>query len=334
MHNTMKRTIGLLIAGALAPICAAQTPAVNQADTARQQRETLRLLDDVVPGKTMPSLYSDEESDIGPQSVLRKLRHRWFRGSYDGQVFYTDNVLYRDADKRDGGVIVNTVEAALTTPPLITGLASYRAEAGYRHQFFNYFGPEGIDNLDFNGSTVFADILAQTKHYQFRVGADYTRLLGYEPRVVDDWEEFYSEFVPRWSVQRNLRVCDRSMLSFGYLGSYHFSDEDAVPLSLFPPVSGFEDRNERWEHAAVAAYSVALPHDFVVQPYYRFQFTDFVVREKSEFLHTAGLSVGWFPCEYFSARLFANYNWNDSDLRARDYEQFNGGGGVNLTFRF
>ncbi len=221
--------------------------------------------------------------------------------------------------------------------PGITRLASYRAEVGYRHQFFNYFATESadefVDRYDFNSSTAFADILAQTKHYQFRIGADYTHLFGFEPRFPEDWDNFYTEYVPRWSVQRNVRVCDRSLLSFAYLGSYHFAEEAPVRLLFFPPF-GREDRNERWEHAAVAAYSFALPCDFVVQPYYRFQFTDFAVREKSEFLHTAGLSLGWFPCENFAARIFANYNWNKSELVFRDYEQFNGGAGVNVTFRF
>ena len=78
---------------------------------------------------------------------------------------------------------------------------------------------------------------------------------------------------------------------------------------------------------------MALPCNFVVQPYYRFQYTDFVNFEISENLHTAGLGIGWYPCENFSARLFANYNWNDADGQLRDYEQLNVGGGLNLTVR-
>lgn len=182
---------------------------------------------------------------------------------------------------------------------------------------------------------MFADVLAQTAHYQFRLGFDYTRLLGFEPLRSNDYEDFYTEYVPRWSVQRNFRICDRSQFSIAYLGSYYFTEED--PLLVFTGTGvreGFEDRSERWEHAALAAYSVALPCNFVVQPYYRFQYTDFVNFEISENLHTAGLGVGWYPCENFSARLFANYNWNDADGQLRDYEQLNVGGGFNLTVRF
>ena len=197
------------------------------------------------------------------------------------------------------------------------------------------------EDFDFDSSTAFADALAQTKHYQFRAGFDYTRLLGTEglQPLRKDGEEFYSEYVPRWSIQRNFRICDRSQLSLAYLGSYHFADED--PVFAFIPGGGFqrgfEDRSSRWEHAALAAFSVALPWDLVAQPYYRFQYTaldSYFNRTVTDLLHTTGFGLGWYPCENFSARAFANYNWADSDFESRDYKQLNVGGGINLTFRF
>src|SRR5205085_1077 len=138
----------------------------------------------------------------------------------------------QDRDEKSAGVAVTSLEAALTTPSCVTRFASYRAEVGYRHQFFNYFGKHDVssrfdaEDFDFDSSTAFASVLAQTKHYQFRFGFDYTRLLGFEPLRSDEYDEFYREYVPRWSVQRNFRVCDKSQLSLAYLGSYHFSDEE------------------------------------------------------------------------------------------------------------
>ncbi len=323
---------------------AQSNPNVSQAEATRQLRETRALLSDLGPSDTVPSLYSEEDADTGPQSVLRKRKHKWLRVALDGQVYYTDNMFFRRNGDIDAGVGVTTAEAALTTPPCITRWASYRAEVGYRHQFFNYFGEDKPvvprtalerEDFDFDSSTAFADVLAQTKHYQLRAGFDFTRLFGFEPLRTDDYDEFYREYAPRWSVQRNFRVCDRSQFSVAYLGSYHFSEED--PVLVFTPGGfrrGFEDRNERWEHAALAAYSISLPGNFVVQPYYRFQFTDYANNDLRERLHTAGLGLGWYPCENFSARIFGNYNWNDSDSPFREYEQLNAGGGLNVTLRF
>jgi hypothetical protein len=348
----------LLTFSATVLIAAAQNnPAVNQATSAQQNREVR----DLAPGDTVPSLYAEEESDLGPQSVLRKKKPAWFRGSVDAQVFFTDNLLYEHNGEDDGGVAVTSLEAAFMTPPCITRFASYRAEVGYRHQFFNYFGHEDVsgrldaDDFDFDSSTAFASILAQTKHYQFRIGVDYTRLLGFEPIRNDDYEEFYHEIVPRWSVQRNFRVCDKSIFSLAYLGAYHASDEDVpVILSRFGPSMSFlkrnfsDDRSERWEHTFIASYSMRLPCDFVAQPYYRFQYTDYVNPQpsfarfgsvvnfdESLYLHTVGFSVGWFPCENFGARAFAGYNWQEAKENAKaEYEKLDIGAGIAATLRF
>jgi hypothetical protein len=279
--------------------------------------------------------------------VLRKRKPTWFRGSADAQIFYTDNMFFQDRNERDAGVAVTTLEAALTTPPCVTRFASYRGEVGYRHQFFNYFGHDKVagrfdaEDFDFDSSTAFADVIAQTKHYQFCAGFDYTRLLGFEPLRDDDYDEFYREYVPRWSVQRNFRVCDRSMISLAYLGSYHFTDEEppvfiASGIPVHPRIIGFSsDVSERWEHTFLAAYSFAMPCHVVLQPYYRFQYTDFVNFDNALYLNTVGFALGWYPCESFSVRGFVGYNWQCSDRNnVAEYEQLNAGGGVNVTLRF
>jgi hypothetical protein len=344
-------TLGMALTATVFSADAQNSPAVTQTEAVRQQREAQALLRDLGPGDEVPALYAEENEDLGPQSVLRKRKHRWLRASVDGQVFYTDNMFFLKDSDIDAGLAVTTGEAALMTPFWITRFASYRAEVGYRHQFFNYFGedepvapgfsilsrPLYREDFNFESSTAFANLLAQTKHYQFRAGFDYTRLISTEDLepVRGEGEEFYREYVPRWSVQRNFRLCNWSQFSVAYLGAYHFADED--PVFGFVP-GGFEDRSSRWEHAAVAALSVALPFDMVAQPYYRFQYTDFdslpFGTSFQESLHTAGFGLGWYPCENFSARVFANYNWNDSDALAREYEQLNVGGGINVTFRF
>jgi hypothetical protein len=346
----MNKTTFALVALALVPALHAQNnPAVTQSDAARAQRDTEKLQGDVRPGDELPSLYDEENADVGPQSVLRKKKHQWFRGSADVQAFYTDNMLYQERDKESAGLAVTSLEAALLTPPCITRLASYRAEIGYRHQFFNYFGNDDVltfgartldaEDFDFDSSTAFFNVRAQTKHYQFGAGVDYTRLLGFEPLRNHDYEEFYSEVVPRWSVQRNFRVCDRSMLSLAYLGSYHFSDEDSPRFEVSPPfpvtISGIrDDRSERWEHTFLASYTVALPCDVAVQPFYRFQLNDFVHTE-NYLIHTVGFSAGWYPCANFSLRGFVGYNWSDAEnSRAVEYTKLDAGGGVTATLRF
>ena len=332
---------------------AQNNPGVAQADANRAQRATEHALQPLLPGDSLPALYDGESEDVGPQSVLRVKKMPWFRATVDAQSFYTDNMLYSEHDEQSAGVAVTTLEGALMTKPCITPFASYRGELGYRHQFYNYFGnddvvvqefsptgnPKSFDaqDFDFDSSTFFANLSAQTKHYQFGLGFDYTRLFGFKDLRNNNYDEFYSEAVPRWSVQRNFRICDRSQLSLAYLGSYHFTDEDE-PLIDAPGFIDFsgvpEDRSERWEHTFLAAYTVALPCSIAVQPYYRFQFNDFEHTD-NYLIHTAGFSAGWYPCEKFSVRGFVGYNWsNASDSRVAEYEKLDAGGGLTATFRF
>ena len=325
---------------------------VTQADASRQQKATEQALSNVRPGGDLPPLYEGENEDVGPQTVLRHKKTPWFRASLDIQAFYTDNMLYQDGDENSAGVAVTSIEGAFMTRPCITRLASYRAEVGYRHQFFNYFGNDDViiqppnvgagpttfdaEDFDFDSSTFFANLKAQTEHYQFGLGLDYTRLFGFKPLRNNDYDEFYSEIVPRWSVQRDFRVCKRSMVTLAYLGSYHFTDED-------PPVvngnglllTGLkDDRSKRWEHTLLAAYTVGLPFDLAAQPYYRFQFNDFEHTD-NYLIHTVGFSAGWYPCENFSVRGFVGYNWSDaSDSRVPEYEKLDVGGGLTATLRF
>ena len=330
---------------AAAALQAQVNPGVAQADHNQTQRDTEKVLRAAQPGQALPPLYEDESADVGPQSVLRAIKQPWFRGTLDAQSFYTDNMFYQNKDEQSAGVAVTSLEAAFMTRPCITPYASYRAEAGYRHQFFNYFGHENVQgtldasDFDFDSSTAFANVTAQTKNYQFGIGVDYTRLLGFKPVREDDYDEFYSEVVPRWSVQRNFRVCDRSMVSLAYLGSFHFSDE--APPVLDPSTPSYihltglaDDRSERWEHTFIAAYSVALPHHLVAQPYYRFQFNDFV-NTGNYLIQTVGLSVGWYPCANFALRGFVGYNWSSAENSdAVEYTKLDAGGGVSATIRF
>jgi hypothetical protein len=347
-----KITFTLVAAAAVFTAQAQNNPGVPQADTTRAQRETERTLPSLQPGDSLPALFDGESEDVGPQSVLRAKKIPWFRATIDAQSFYTDNMLYSERDEQSAGVAVTTLEGALMTKPCITRFASYRGEFGYRHQFYNYFGNNDVvvktftnpgqersydaRDFDFDSSTFFGNLTAQTKHYQFGLGLDHTRLFGFKDLRNNNYDEFYSEVVPRWSMQRNFRVCKRSQISLAYLGSYHFTDEDA-PLIDAPSFYGFkvrDDRSERWEHTLLAAYTVALPGSIAVQPYYRFQFNDFEHTD-NYLIHTAGFSAGWYPCENFSLRGFVGYNWSDaSDSRVAEYEKLDAGGGLTATLRF
>jgi hypothetical protein len=343
----MKNILSLLALGAVVTAAQAQNnPGVNQADATRAQRSTENALPALHPGDALPSLYDGESEDVGPQSVLRVKKTPWLRASLDVQAFYTDNMLYTEHDKEDAGVSITTVEGAFMTKPCITRFASYRGEFGYRHQFYNYFGNDDVlkqgstsydaQDFDFDSSTFFANLAMQTRHCQFGLGLDYNRLFGFKDLRKNNYDEFYSDVSPRWSAQRDIRICNRSQLSLVYLGSYHFTQEDKPLLNAagYDDLDIRDDRSERWEHTFVAAYTVALPGSTAVQPYCRLQYNDFAHTD-DYFVRTGGLSIGWYPCENFSVRGFVSYSWSDAkNSYVAEYEKLDAGGGVTATWRF
>lgn len=344
MKNTMLRLLiaGLIISLPLAP--AGAQSVVNEADAARQQRDTEQIFRNLrKAGATAPDLYPDEASDTGPQSVLRaRPRPTWFDVSIDGQLFYTDNMLFQQqaAERTEASVFVNTVQVALTPPPCETGCGRLAPRLGYRHQWFNYGLVEGsaVKNFyDFDSETVFADATWQAGPWQFQAGFDWTRLLDHQPTYTS-YHELYNELSPRWGVQRVIPVCPRSALLLAYLGSYHFSRVDPVTVNEeTPPVPVFHpaDRNDRWEHTLLAAYSVALTRHLVAQPFYRYQLTGYTVERRTDQLHSVGCSLAWFFNERVSARIFTSYDLRQSsNPLVADYRKLDAGVGLNLNFRF
>ena len=114
--------------------------------------------------------------------------------------------------------------------------------------------------------------------------------------------------------------------------------EGAPPIapstSKFARVSLNSDRSERWEHTFLAAYTVALPHHWAAQPFYRAQYNDFT-QAHTYLIHTVGLSTGWYPCANFSVRGYVGYNWSDAlGAKATEYTKLDAGAGLTATLRF
>ena len=133
-------------------------------------------------------------------------------------------------------------------------------------------------------------------------------------------------------------ICTRSAFLVAYLGSYHFSH--VAPITIFegnPATSVFHpgDRNDRWEHTLLAAYSFALTRHLVMQPFYRYQLTEFTGESREDQLHSVGCSLAWFFNERVNVRLFTSYDLRQSsNPLAADYRKLDAGAGLNLNFKF
>lgn len=332
------QTLSRIIAGALFVSALhqsrAQVPGALELVDSLKQRRTVEqsARTGFKEGDTAPELYPGEASDVGPQSVLEmKSRKTYFEALADAQYFYTDNLFLTKAGKQETGVLVSTAQLALAPTPYPLGTGTFAPRVGYRHQWFD-FGLDGsrLDGLglrlnafDFNAQTIFTDGRWTHGNWMAEAGFDCTRLMS-----TARYDEFYTEYVPRWGVQRFFPLNDKMAVSLGYEGDYRFTKGD-VALD--------KDFNDRTDQALFAAWTQTLCPQALVQPYYRFKYTHFTAGgDRDDHLHSLGLALHCFFTPQISLRAFVGYDLKESRGRdsAEDYRRLESGGGLNLTIRF
>ncbi|MGO8766541.1 MAG: hypothetical protein ACLQSR_15560, partial [Limisphaerales bacterium] len=290
----------------------------------------------------VPALYESEESDLGPQSVVQvKPRRTWVEAYGDEQYFYTDNMFLAGHNKQGADVLVSTVQAALA-PTLFEVLGGQLApRLGYQQQWFNYDlarsdtalvynfntgAPQtiGLDSFDFNVSTVFGDVTWQWQNWLFIAGADFRRLLD-----SGTYDEFYREYVPRWSISREFPLTPTTGITVGYDGDYR------VTGTHNPPTGYGENYNDRTDQSLFIVGNWQLCRYAVLQPFYRFEYSHYTRVHRDDFLHSFGLTAYCPVTKNVAVRAFVGYDdLNTDGLFAQDYEKLDAGGGINLLVRF
>ncbi len=340
----MKCQSSLLLVGALClagSSAFAQTPpAVNQADAVKRQQELeQQLLQATKPGTVemdAPELFQGELKDVGPQSILKvsKARTR-FEAVFDSQFFYTSNQNLTE-DATGTTLFVNTLQLAYAPEAFRTERGPVMPRAGFRHQWFNYgLGdrPATKGDVDFDLQTVFAETRwAFSQNWVAEVGAEWSRLINHAPSYTT-YRQFYSEWLPRVGVTRQVSFSETRSLTFGWQLNYHLSDSPDATLSV-PPAP--RNTNDRMDNSFLMAYTHTLNPRLTLQPYYRLMLTRFSGQTgRFDYLHSVGLSAYIALHEKVSLRSFMSYEVRDSDTPAvADYTRFDLGMGLNLNVRF
>ena len=342
-------------------VAAAQAPgSIQQVDRVQQRRELDDSARAAIEGENVPQIVSEENSDVGPQSVIKFApRKSYIEAFADAQYFYTDNLFLadRDRNRQEADVLVSTVQAALAPSPYPLWDGQFSPRVGYRHQWFNFgladdesfsafdfntgqFVTAKLSDFDFNVQTVFADGRWRQGNWILGVGFDFQRLLD-----SDDYNQFYRENTPRWEARHIFPLGEKGALSIGYEGDYRFTDSDAPPLGLG------NDFNDRTDHSLVIDFAHQVCPHLVLQPYYRLQYTHFVEEEptviigfpptavggdnRNDLLNTIGLAAHCALSRNVSLRAFIAYDILQTNSQlAQDYEKLDVGGGLNLTIRF
>jgi hypothetical protein len=343
----MQKQAIALAAAALISVPAARaqlSSASQQVDSVQQRRQLAPAAAWGNETNAAPELYAGETDDVGPQSVLQfKPRRTWLEASVDEQYFYSDNVFLANKNAVGADVLVSTVNAAFAPSAFDLAGGKFSPRLGYQHQWFNYdlagdhrlivldYTAEppssyttGLDAFDFNAATVFADTAWSWHDWTFTGGMDFRRLL-----TSDNYDEFYREYVPRWSVRRDFQICPATSISLVYEGNYRFTE------SQLPPVGYGRDMNDRTDQSLAVVGSWRVCPRFILQPFYRLQYTHFTKTHRDDVLNSCGLTACFPVTKQAAFRAFVGYDSMETDgFLAQDYTKLEAGIGLNFTLRF
>ncbi len=332
----MKNVLLVLAAGlALSSAALAQAPqivrtegALRQLQSAGQRQSITSLSNRYADGDVAPELYPGESADVGPQYLMiAKVKRTLFEVGADVQYFYTSNMLLSEKGNTDTGILISTTQFAFAPTPYALGDGHMALRAGYRQQFYLY----GLDdtsnqlnNFDFSVGTVFLNARYTTaNHWTGFVGFEYNRLISH----VDNWNEFYTELLPTWGVEKQIPFGENKILSLAYVGAQHFTHTDPAPTN---------NASDRLDSILSATWSWQFYPGFILQPFYRFQHTHYWENsDRNDFFHTVGASLTWLINDWASLRTFTSWELRDSnDPAISDYEKFDTGVGVSAIVRF
>jgi hypothetical protein len=317
----------LVLAGVISS--RAQPVNVQQFQNTQQAQQLQKPISGFNAATNAPEIYSGENADTGPQRILRLTpRPDYFDIYFDSQVFYSDNANFADgSDKIGSAVFVNTAQIAFTPPDMNLGPGKFAPAAGFVTQWYNYDNSQ-MTSLDFSAQTFFVSGRYTLGNWQFGLGGNYTRLLSQQ-----NYAETYEEYLPALTVQRIFPVNDSFLFVIGNQVDYHFTDE--------PPIPGTTTIiNDRFDEAVSLTLSWQITRQLNLQPYYRFQFSNYrydtlQTSDRNDYLNSFGLTLSYYVNRNLSLRAFLNYNIKDSDdPNTPAYHEINGGAGVNVNFTF
>jgi len=280
-------------------------------------------------GTNAPELYSGESTDVGPQRILRLVpRHHYFSLLLDSQVFYTDNANYSPNGQRIGSaVFINSIQGAFLPADWKLGEGKISSSLGIASQWYNY-GNDRISRLDFNAASVFLDGRYTRGLWMLDLNAAGNRLANQS-----DYRETYREFLPSFTIQRLIPITRTTVFAVGNQVDYHFTEQPAA-------FGSYAYINNRFDDITSVTFNWLVTAHFVVQPSYRFMFTNYRLNtlqngDRNDYLHSYGIALIYTFNDNLNVRTFFNYNSKTTDDRyAAAYEEFNGGLGVSMNLRF
>jgi hypothetical protein len=255
---------------------------------------------------------SPNDPDLGEQEILKRVeKYKPFTIDVGTPIYYTSNVALVNRGAV-GDVIIAPVVALTYAPQFRRTLYG---EFIVRQQFFYYGKYTGFNFASFDAIAGLAYYVPNLNNLVLRADLNYNRLTG--PNTFD---AFFSNYALWLSAEMPFRIGRAQQVSFG----------TSANISLY----AYPQEPRRNDFGVFAGYTANLSRSFslsaagqvVVRPYDSGGRTDV-----SEIL---ALSANYRIKEWLTLSAVSTFVANQSNRSTFDYQLFNIGGGISLSWRF
>ena len=261
----------------------------------------------------IPKLSADDRDEFGEQVVLAPEKEQpIFTGYTDNQLMFTSNTFLSRADKESDMLFISTTGFSIE-PPLPEEWDKWTFSFFGRYQAYRY---DDHDELNFHLYTG-----GLTAGYQ--IDDLWTVLFNNSYNIFyneDSYDAFFKETDHQLTLYRNIPIDDQ----WGAFAGYQIQFRNTAPAHF-----------SRVENDLFAGVRYAIDEKWMAQLYERLERQDYTQRgARKDWNILTVLSLTYYFNDWCNARIFGSYTQNDSNQDVADYNNFNGGGGVNLQVKF
>ena len=255
---------------------------------------------------------SPNDSDLGEQAILKRVeKYEPFTIETGVPIYYTSNVALVDRG-RVSDVIIAPVIGVTYAPKFQKTLYG---EFTVRQQFFYY---QDLSSFDFASFDVIAGLVYYVPSFHnmaIRANLDYNRLTG-----TDNFDDFFSNVALGVSAEIPFRIGRAQQISVG---------ADAN-VSLFAT----PDPPQRNDFGVYVGYSVNVSRNLSLNAAGRLVVRPYDSGGRTDVSEILALSANYHIREWLTLSAISTFVANQSNRSAFDYEVFNIGGGITLSWKF
>jgi hypothetical protein len=254
---------------------------------------------------------SPNDSDLGEQAILKRVeKYEPFTIETGVPIYFTSNVALVDRG-RVSDVIIAPLIGVTYAPRLQNTLYG---EFGLRQQFFYYQDFGSFDFASFDALAGLVYFAPKLHNLVFRANLDYNRLTG-----TDTFDDFFSNVGLGLSAELPIPIGRAQQISLG---------ADAN-ISLYAT----PDPPQRSDFGVYAGYAVSITRSLSLNATGRLVVRPYETGGRTDLSEIIALSANYRIRDWLTLSAISTFVASQSNHSVFDYEVFNIGGGVTLSWK-